>query len=72
MGKYDYTEMEMKKFSYQVKYPRTGQWWSGDWQKVSDWCNNTIGTCTADWEYINECFAFNNEQDQMMFILKWK
>jgi len=57
-------------FPYSVKYPRTQNWYNGDWRKLSNWCNG-IGKCAVDWEYMNECFLFTRERDKMLFLLKW-
>ncbi len=58
-------------FQYKVFYPRTNNWWSEDWRQLSNWCNNTIGICAKDWEYINERFMFTSKQDMLMFLLRW-
>ena len=41
-----------------------------DWNKVSTWCDQTLGK-QGQWEYFNSEFCFQREQDMMMFKLKW-
>jgi hypothetical protein len=59
------------KFPFRVQYPRTGNWWNGDWRDLSNWCSASIGECAVDWEYIDKCFAFNKARDKTLFLLRW-
>ena len=58
-------------FPYRVKYPRTANWYNGDWRELSDWCSSSIGKCAKDWEYMNDSFLFTKEQDKLMFMMRW-
>jgi hypothetical protein len=57
------------RYAYRKKFPRTSNWWSGDWAKLSDWCDEIYGI--GEWEYINESFAFLRAKDLTMFLLRW-
>lgn len=54
-----------------VEYKRRGDWWAsgGLWYQISTWCNEQIGV--HEWDYVNECFIFIDEQDKIMFKLRW-
>ena len=58
-------------FPYHIKYPRTDNWYNGDWIELSNWCSSSIGNCTKDWEYMNESFLFTKERDKLLFMLRW-
>jgi hypothetical protein len=45
-------------FRYHVKYPRTINWYDGDWRELSDWCSSSIGKSAKDWEYMDNSFFF--------------
>ena len=59
-------------FRYHVKYPRTINWYDGDWRELSDWCSSSIGKSAKDWEYMDNSFFFTNERDKLMFIMRWR
>lgn len=56
-------------YPYRAPFPRTGAWYDGDWQKISSWCDRSIGP--GLWEYFNSEFRFAEEKGLMMFTLKW-
>ena len=61
-------------YKYRVPFKRTANWYGnkgreGDWSKISEWCNQTLGR--GNWEYYYDGFVFEKERDYMLFILKW-
>ena len=61
----------MKYFPYSVEYLRTRNWYNvtGDWYQISTWCTQTFGQ--GNWEYINQCFMFEQESHKVVFLLRW-
>ncbi len=51
----------------------------GDLEEILDWCETTIGNrykfledhTSSDW-YNAWTFIFDNEQDMLLFVLRWK
>jgi hypothetical protein len=45
------------------------------WTPCIEWCEQTFGEISMDnyrWRFISEgVFEFNNEQDYLLFLLKW-
>lgn len=56
----------------------------GRWSQMEEWCTRTFGPVSDAWHikennyqvgrwYVNDRrFWFRNEQDQMMFVMKWR
>ena len=57
---------------YRLKYPRTSDGWITRWRNVTNWCNETIGIGNWDWDHISEEFIFKNDQDRILFLLRWR
>jgi hypothetical protein len=63
-------------YPYRVTFNRTAQWYpnsstygNGDWIKISEWCDSSIGP--GNWDYYWNEFVFSREEDYMLFKLKW-
>lgn len=56
-------------YPYKLPYPRTAAWYSGTWQELSSWCDQTI---PGEWEYFNSEFRFSTERAKMLFMLRWE
>jgi hypothetical protein len=61
--------MSNAEYPYRVDYKRTNDWFDGHWAEVSTWCNETVGA--GKWEFYWGEFVFAEEQDYMLFQLKW-
>lgn len=56
-------------FPLRIPYPRTAEWYSGDWGELAEWCDQAFGQ--GNWEYFNSEFAFKNEKQVNWFKLRW-
>ena len=56
-------------YPYRIDYPRTSDWYYGDWAKRSSWCDECIGS--GEWNYYGDSFVFSHEKDYMLFKLRW-
>jgi hypothetical protein len=59
----------------------TNQWLSTkSWLKLEDWCHSTFGerpynewpTSSSRWFVNNSAFWFRNNDDLLMFVLRWQ
>jgi hypothetical protein len=53
-------------------------WYVQNWNDMESWCNKNFGskpkvviTPNARWYAFNGRFYFKDQEDQMMFVLKW-
>jgi hypothetical protein len=72
MTAYESAAQFTRVFPYCVSFPRTDDWWNGEWRDISNWCSETIGGVVTHWEYMDKCFWFKREEDKTLFLLKWK
>jgi hypothetical protein len=60
-------------------YAHAETWFRSDWNKMTEWCENTYGPTPEDgiwtpgarWYANDGGFLFRNEDDSMMFVLRW-
>ncbi len=53
------------KFKYSVPANAT------NWEVQITWMLNKFGEIGSEWDYHRTRFWFTNEQDQLLFVLKW-
>ena len=53
-------------FSKKIHWPQTAPW-----TEVVDWCNQTIGQRTIQWDYLGGIVFFANDEDCSLFLLRW-
>lgn len=62
--------MIVETYPHFINFPRTPNWFRGDWADISSWCTQTFGR--ENWEYFGGEFRFIHERDAAVFVLRWR